>query len=81
MKNSKKLEKIRIEMESLRELYIKGYITKNIYQNETRKMFEIATKFGAWMKKISEIAKSIQSLHKNSEIEKQNLLESIEFMW
>ena len=46
MKNSKKLEKIRIEMESLRELYIKGYITKNIYQNETRKMFEIATKFG-----------------------------------
>ena len=33
------------------------------------------------MKKISEIAKSIQSLHKNSEIEKQNLLESIEFMW
>ena len=47
MKNRKKLEKIRIEMESLRELYIKGYITKNIYQNETRKMFEIATKFGA----------------------------------
>ena len=33
------------------------------------------------MKKISEIAKSIQSLHKNSEIEKQTLLESIEFMW
>ena len=57
MKNSKKLEKIRIEMESLRELYIKGYITKNIYQNETRKMFEIATKFGLrdlWFQRQSE---------------------------
>ena len=33
------------------------------------------------MKKISEIAKSIQILHENSETEKKNLLESIEFMW
>ena len=33
------------------------------------------------MKKISEIAKSIELLHENSEIEKKNLLESIEFMW
>lgn len=47
MENTKKLEKIRIEMECLRELYIKGYITKKVYQNETRKVFEIATRFGA----------------------------------
>ena len=33
------------------------------------------------MRKISEIAKSIQFLHENSEIEKKNLFESIEFMW
>ncbi len=33
------------------------------------------------MKKISEIAKSIQILYENSETEKKNLLESIEFMW
>ena len=33
------------------------------------------------MKKISEIAKSIEILHENSEVEKKNLLESIELMW
>ena len=47
MDENQKLEKIRIEMESLRELYIKGYISKKIYQGETRKIFELAIKFGA----------------------------------
>jgi len=41
------LEKIKNEMENVRELYIKGYITKKIYQKETRKLFEIATEYGA----------------------------------
>ena len=45
--NEKKLERIRNEMENVRELYIKGFINKNIYQDETRKLFEIATKYGA----------------------------------
>ena len=45
--NNTKLELIKLEMENIRELYIKGYIQKNIYQKETRKLFELATKYGA----------------------------------
>tara|TARA_B100000401_G_C52617605_1_gene629745 strand:- start:285 stop:431 length:147 start_codon:yes stop_codon:yes gene_type:complete len=45
--NEKKIEKIRNEMENVRELYIKGFINKKLYQKETRKLFEIATKYGA----------------------------------
>ena len=44
--NEKKLIKIKNEMENVRELYIKGFITKNIYQKETRILFEMATKYG-----------------------------------
>ena len=43
----KDLIKIRNEMENVRELFIKGYITKDIYQTETRILFEMATKYGA----------------------------------
>ena len=43
----KKLSLIRTEMENVRELYIKGLIDKNTYQNETRDLFEMATKYGA----------------------------------
>ena len=42
----KKLEIIRNEMENVRELYIKGYISKEVYQKETRIIFEIASTFG-----------------------------------
>ena len=42
----KKLEIIRNEMENIRELYIKGYISKEIYQKETRIIFEIASTLG-----------------------------------
>tara|TARA_E500000178_G_C16406531_1_gene481051 strand:+ start:357 stop:503 length:147 start_codon:yes stop_codon:yes gene_type:complete len=45
-KNQEILEKIKVEMENIRELYVKGYLTKNTYQKETRKLFELATKFG-----------------------------------
>tara|TARA_B100000886_G_C20059328_1_gene341062 strand:+ start:367 stop:513 length:147 start_codon:yes stop_codon:yes gene_type:complete len=45
--NEKKLLNITKEMENVRELYIKGYIKKNIYQRETRILFELATKYGA----------------------------------
>ena len=45
--NEKKIEKIKNEMENVRELYIKGFINKKLYQKETRKLFEIATKYGA----------------------------------
>lgn len=45
--NKINLEKIKNEMENVRELYIKGYLTKQVYQKETRKLFELATKFGA----------------------------------
>ena len=41
------LLKIKDEMENVRELYIKGYIDKKIYQQETRLLFEIAVKYGA----------------------------------
>ena len=41
-----KLEIIRNEMENIRELYIKGYISKEIYQKETRIIFEIASTLG-----------------------------------
>ena len=45
--NEKYLLKIKDEMENVRELYIKGYIDKKIYQKETRLLFEIAAKYGA----------------------------------
>jgi|TARA_B100000287_G_scaffold429750_1_gene483670 DNA polymerase III alpha subunit len=45
--NEKNLLKIKKEMENVRELFIKGYIDKNLYQKETRTLFEIAVKYGA----------------------------------
>ena len=45
--NENYLLKIKDEMENLRELYIKGYINKKIYQKETRSLFEIAVRYGA----------------------------------
>ena len=45
--NEKDLIKIKQEMENVRELFIKGYITKDIYQMETRILFEMAAKYGA----------------------------------
>ena len=42
-----KLLKIKEEMENVRELFVKGYINKELYQQETRKLFEIATYYGA----------------------------------
>jgi hypothetical protein len=45
--NENYLLKIKDEMESVRELYIKGYIDIKIYQKETRSLFEIAVKYGA----------------------------------
>ena len=45
--NENYLLKIKDEMENVRELYIKGYIDKKIYQQETRLLFEIAVKYGA----------------------------------
>jgi hypothetical protein len=45
--NENYLLKIKNEMENIRELYIKGYINKKVYQEETRSLFEIAVKYGA----------------------------------
>ena len=45
--NENHLLKIKDEMENVRELYIKGYIDKRVYQKETRSLFEIAVKYGA----------------------------------
>tara|TARA_X000000950_G_scaffold198855_1_gene239517 strand:+ start:1170 stop:1316 length:147 start_codon:yes stop_codon:yes gene_type:complete len=42
-----KLVKIKNEMENVRELYVKGFITKEVYQKETRNLFEMATEYGA----------------------------------
>ncbi len=42
-----KLIIIKNEMENVRELYIKGFISKEIYQKETRSLFEMATEYGA----------------------------------
>ena len=42
-----KLNKIKNEMENVRELYIKGFISKEVYQKETRILFEMATQYGA----------------------------------
>jgi|TARA_B100001063_G_C16485035_1_gene414554 hypothetical protein len=44
--NEKELKLIRQEMENIRELYLKGYITKEVYQKETRVVFEIASTLG-----------------------------------
>ena len=45
--NEKCLLSIRDEKENVRELYIKGYIDKRTYQEETRTLFEMATSYGA----------------------------------
>ena len=42
-----KLEAIKNEMENIRELYVKGFINKDIYQKETRILFEMAIEYGA----------------------------------
>lgn len=42
-----KLIKIKNEMENVRELYVKGFINKEVYQKETRNLFEMATEYGA----------------------------------
>lgn len=42
-----KLIKIKNEMENVRELYVKGFITKEVYQKQTRNLFEMATEYGA----------------------------------
>ncbi len=31
----------------VRELYVKGFINKEVYQKETRFLFELATEYGA----------------------------------
>ena len=43
----KNLALLRNEMENVRELYVKGFITKEVYQKETRNLFEMATEYGA----------------------------------
>ena len=45
--NENYLLKIKDEMENVRELFIKGYIDKKVYQKETRSLFEIAVRYGA----------------------------------
>ena len=42
-----KLIMIKNEMENVRELYVKGFITKEVYQKETRNLFEMASQYGA----------------------------------
>ena len=44
-KSQIKLNSLRIEMENIRELYLKGFIDKKTYQAETRSLFEIAVKY------------------------------------
>ena len=41
------LSKIRVEMENVRELYVKGYINKEIYKKETKNLYNLAQSFGA----------------------------------
>ncbi len=45
--NEQILIKLQKEMENIRELYIKGFIDKEVYQKETRELFEVATRYGA----------------------------------
>lgn len=45
--DEEKLIIIKNEMENVRELYIKGFISKEVYQKETRTLFEMATAYGA----------------------------------
>tara|TARA_Y100000766_G_C18720510_1_gene513645 strand:- start:314 stop:460 length:147 start_codon:yes stop_codon:yes gene_type:complete len=42
-----KLIIIKNEMENVRELYVKGFINKEVYQKETRNLFEMASHYGA----------------------------------
>ena len=42
-----KLIIIKNEMENVRELYVKGFISKDVYQKETRSLFEMASNYGA----------------------------------
>ena len=42
-----KLIIIKNEMENVRELYVKGFISKDVYQKETRSLFEMGSHYGA----------------------------------
>ena len=44
--DEEKLIILKNEMENVRELYIKGFISKEVYQKETRIIFEIASVLG-----------------------------------
>ena len=43
----KEITLIKNEMENVRELYVKGFISKDVYQKETRSLFEMASHYGA----------------------------------
>ena len=45
--SDEKLNSLKNEMENVRELYVKGFITKEVYQKETRNLFEMASRYGA----------------------------------
>tara|TARA_Y100000766_G_C18721186_1_gene514008 strand:+ start:633 stop:779 length:147 start_codon:yes stop_codon:yes gene_type:complete len=45
--SDEKLNSLKNEMENVRELYVKGFITKEVYQKETRDLFEMASRYGA----------------------------------
>ncbi len=48
MRNTEeKLVALKNEMENVRELYVKGFIDKDVYQKETRILFEMAAEYGA----------------------------------
>ena len=48
MRNTEeKLVALKNEMENVRELYVKGFIDKDVYQKETRILFELAAEYGA----------------------------------
>ena len=79
--NEKCLLSIRDEMENVRELYIKGYIDKRTYQEETRTLLKWLQVMVLEKKNINQIKKSIEKFNEFSLKEKASLTDSIEMLW
>ena len=78
--NEEKLINIKKEMENVRELFVKGFITKQVYQKK-QEIYLIWLQNMEHDKKVEDIKDSIKKYNKLSIEEKRNLMESIEMLW
>ena len=79
--NEKKIEKIRNEMENVRELYIKGFINKKFIKKKQENFLKLLLNMELKNKDINKVKESINKLNNLSQNEKRTLIDSIEMLW